>query len=180
MSAPIRASQNGERGCLTDSAAEPFGLACSDHAMPESGGGCLDPRFSATGFSESMPLVLSWLQSGSRRSSLAAEPASFGSIAMTPAPGACSACATVVLVPASANSKLKPRIVVLEIITLPARSSDNAFTLVQNHDVADFVAERIDNEGIVMRIKCAKRFPTKETEHRLMHRVRLAYHCRRH
>ena len=94
---------------------------------------------------------------------MAAEPASFGSIATTPAPGACCACATVVLVPASANSKLKPRIVVLEIITLPARSSDNAFTLVQNHDVADFVAERIDNEGIVMRIKCAKRFPTKET-----------------
>ena len=47
------------------------------------------------------------------------------------------------IVPASANSKLKPRIVVLEIITLPARSSDNAFTLVQNHDVADFVAERM-------------------------------------
>jgi hypothetical protein len=58
--------------------------------------------------------------------------------------GDCCARAADRSAPASANSTLKPRIVVLEIMILPARSPDNAFTSIQNYDLADFVATRID------------------------------------
>jgi hypothetical protein len=44
---------------------------------------------------------------------------------------------------------------VLEVIFPPARSPDNVFIPIQNYDVADFAEERIDNEGIIMRKKCA-------------------------
>src|ERR1700730_18658438 len=145
MSAPMRASQNDDTGCFTDTAAAaPFDLLCSDQAIPASGVGGRGACFGVSGFSKTMPLVLSWLQSGSGRSSLATASASSGSVAVMPGFGACWARAADRPAPASANSTLKPFIVVLEIMILPARSPDNAFTAIQNYDLADFVATRID------------------------------------
>src|SRR5258705_122767 len=65
MSAPSRASQNGDSGCFTVTAAEPFGLSLDDHAisLPACGG---SRSFDAGAVASVEASTLSWLQSSSK------------------------------------------------------------------------------------------------------------------
>src|SRR5437667_269600 len=65
ISAPSRASQNGDSGCFTVTAAEPFGLSLNDHDM--SLPACCESRsFDAGAVVSVEASTLSWLQSSSK------------------------------------------------------------------------------------------------------------------
>jgi hypothetical protein len=61
MSAPSRASQNGDSGCFTVTAAEPFGLSLDDHdiSLPACGG---SRSFDGGAVVSVDASTLSWLQ----------------------------------------------------------------------------------------------------------------------
>src|SRR5882757_2609508 len=86
MSAPIRASQNGDIDCFTDNA-DPLALSCADHNVSVSGFDFVAARFCASSRSLSVVPVSSRLQSGSGKSSLGSGLSSPGSTAVTSAAG---------------------------------------------------------------------------------------------
>src|SRR5262245_13139245 len=63
MSAPMRASQNGEIDCLTDTADAPLPLALDDHVASSLAALFADERLLAEGIFNKEASTLSWLQS---------------------------------------------------------------------------------------------------------------------
>ena len=150
ISAPIRASQNGDSGCFTDTAAEPFGLSLDDHDIS-----LLAPAWGAMrAFAGRVVRVdastLSWLQSNSKAfGSASVISRSFASGALASAAGASGlssagpACALVCstdarlkdarLKPAASISSTARPFRVLEVITPPAVPiAEHAYISAQN------------------------------------------------
>src|SRR5258707_13249632 len=128
MSAPMRASQSGERDCLTDTAEAPFGLALFDQVASE-----LVPFGAARPFGAGPVKVeastLSWLQSSlltsmsfrmsvSLTSGAAAASSAAGISASSSAGGVCAAAASTqtMLKPAASVSSLFRRYRVVGVI----------------------------------------------------------------
>src|SRR6202035_4286714 len=106
MSAPTRASHNGDSGCFTETAAEPLGLSLDDHDMSLLAAACGERAF------ESGPVVsveastLSGLQSSSRPLMSASSASGAAAAAAAGISGLSSA--GTVCAPACSDATLKP------------------------------------------------------------------------
>src|SRR5207247_8029409 len=138
ISAPTRASQNGDSGCFTVTAAEPFGLSLDDHdvSLPAC---CGSRSFDAGAVVSVEASTLSWLQSSSkslRSASSASRAAASVAAASGFSPGG-TVCAPAgstdaMLTAASISSTARPYRIV-EAITPPAcLIGDDAYTSAQN------------------------------------------------
>jgi hypothetical protein len=75
--------------------------------------------------------------------------------------------------PASASSKLKPRIVVLEVITVPARKIQRGLNLVLNYGESEFAATHPNSGSCTQNAQldsAASRVSRMHREHRIDHR----------